>query len=210
MSASKAFAACLAALVTAAANAATIDMSEARRALGREDDVRIDAQLLADTVSPGSPIGVTWQIQNFSDMPVAVASRVIDTSYDADSHTITVGIGSEVPDEGNMPVMIVVAPGEKRVFRAAATPAVGPAAFRTGGGTPRFVRVKVSILRKLAAFMTLIQEQATSTAPQRLSDELFEQWFESTDTIFLNTLPVHWSARAQKPAVDVERRGDGF
>src|SRR6185436_2441155 len=50
-------------LTAAAANAAGIDMNDPRRALGRENDVRIDAQLLQETVSPGTAIAVTYQIQ---------------------------------------------------------------------------------------------------------------------------------------------------
>lgn len=200
----------LATIFAATLHAASIDMNDPRRALGREDDVRIDAQLLNDTVSPGSPIGVTWQIQNFTDTPVAVATKVCDASYDPDSRTITLAIGSEVPADGNMPQMILIAPGEKKVFRAAATPVISPVAARgQRGSSPRFVQVKVSILRKLEPFLSLIKQQSPTSKPEPLSDELFDKWFESTDTIFLNTLPVHWSGRSQRP-VDVERRGIRF
>jgi hypothetical protein len=196
-------------LVSAAADAATIDMNDPLRAKGREDDVRIDAQLVTDAVSPGAPVGVTWQIQNFTDAPVAVATKAVDASYDADSQTIVLTIGSEVPQDGNMPQMVLVAPGEKKVFRCAATPAISPAAVRPGGGVPRYVQVKVSILRKLEPFLNLIRSQTPAARPQRLSDELFEQWFESTDTIYLNSLPVHWSSRTSK-VIDVEQRGSRF
>lgn len=196
-------------LVSAAADAASIDMNDPLRAKGREGDVRIDAQLATDAVSPGSPVGVTWQIQNFTDAPVAVATKTVDATYDADSQTITLTIGSEVPDDGNMPQMELVAPGEKKVFRAAATPAIAPAAMRAGNGRPRYVQIKVSILRKLEPFLNLIRTQAPAAGPQPLSDELFEEWFESTDTIYLNSLPVQWSPRANR-VIDVERRGARF
>ena len=197
-------------LSAAVANAASIDMNDPRRALGREDDVRIDAQLLSDTVSPGTPVGVTWQIQNMTAQPVAVATKVVDASYDADSRTITLAIGSEVPDDGNMPQMVVIAPGEKKVFRAAATPVITPAAARGArGSAPRYVQVKVSILRKLEPFLSLIRKQTPTTKPEPLSDELFDQWFESTDTIFLNTVPVQWSAQTHR-VIDVEQRGIRF
>ncbi|HEX6642024.1 MAG TPA: hypothetical protein VF215_12975, partial [Thermoanaerobaculia bacterium] len=91
MKPSRLFYALLAAIVlihAAAASAASIDMDDPRRTVGREDDVRIDAQLIQDTVSPGSAIGVTWQIQNLSDSPIAVAEKVVAATYDADSRTI--------------------------------------------------------------------------------------------------------------------------
>jgi hypothetical protein len=189
--------------ISTAANAASIDMNDPLRAKAREDDVRIDAQLLSDTVSPGAPIGVNWQIQNFTEGPVAVDTKHVKASYDPDSQTITLAIGSEVPDDGNMPAMVVVAPGETKVFRAAAPAAISPVAARGGQkNAPRYVQVKVSILRDIQPFLPLIEKH--SARPQRLSDELFEQWFESTDTIFLNTLPVMWSARPK--GVDAEQR----
>jgi hypothetical protein len=201
-----AFAATL--LIQGAAHAASIDMNDPHRAKGREDDVRVDVQLINPTLSSGAPIGVNWQIQNFSADPVAVATGVIDASYDRDSRTITVAIGSEVPDEGKMPHMVVVAPGEKKVFRTAATLTLSPAVTRENvGGGPRYLRVQVSILRDLQPFAPMIEKQTPDTVAQMLSDALFEQWFESTDTIYLNALPVHWAARASHEGSAEQRRG---
>jgi hypothetical protein len=197
-------------IYAAAPGAASIDMTDPHRALGREGDVRIDAQLVSDTVAHGAPIIVTWQIQNFTELPVAVDARAIDASYDADSRTITLAIGSEVPDEGNMPLMTLVEPGEKKVFRSAASLAI-PAAVVRGrrGGAPRLVQLKVSILRDLDPFAAMIETQSRTAPPQRLSDALFEQWFESTDTIFLNTLPVQWTGRMPSGG-NAEHRGRRF
>lgn len=187
-----------------AAAAAVIDMDDPRRALGRVDDVRVDAQLVTDTVSPGSPIGITYQIQNFTSYPVAVAHRVADASYDADSGTITVTIGAEVPPAGDMPQLITIAPGEKKVLRTAATPALNLGAIRTAlARIPRYVQLKVAIVRDLVPFRSLMEAQATR--PQPLPDELFDAWFESTDTILLNKLPVHFSTSG-RGTVSADRR----
>jgi hypothetical protein len=188
----------------AAAQAAGVDMNDPHRALGREDDVRVDAQLVRDTVSPGTPIGVTYQIQNLSKEPVALAARAAHASYDEDSRTVTLALGSEVPPDGTMPEMTVIAPGEKKVFRTAATPAYPASAMRgTFAATPRYVQVKVAILRNLEPFRPLIDNKGR--ARQRLTDEQFEKWLESNDTIFLNTLPVHFTA--SRPAGAAELRG---
>jgi hypothetical protein len=187
----------------AAATAAGIDMADPRRALGREGDVRVDAQLIRETVTPGTPIGITYQIQNLSSSSVAVASKMTDASYDEESRTITLAIGSEVPPE-TMPQMVIIAPGETKVFQTAATPTLKAAATQsTLASTPRFVQVKVAILRNLQPFAALIQHQDRRTK-QRISDELFEKWFESNDTIFLNSIPVQYVPPA---ATDVESRG---
>lgn len=177
-----------------------IDMDDPRRALGREGDVRIDAQLAREIVSPGVPISVTYQVQNFSTLPVAIANKVSAASYDADSLTITISLGSEVPQQ-NLPHIEIIAPGEKKVFHASALPAFTAGIARsTNRSGPRYVQVRVSILRDLEPFRALIDRQ--TKGPQRISDELFDRWFESNDTIFLNTIPIqfrassenHWSA----------------
>jgi hypothetical protein len=166
-------------------------MNDPRRALGREGDVRIDAQLIHETVSPGTPIAVTYQIHNLSPVPVAIAYRVTDASYDDESRTITLVIGSEVPPDGNMPQMVLIAPGEKRVLQAAATPVMSAAVRAARGGLPRFVQVKVAILRDVQPFLPLIEKQDRKVR-QRLTDQQFEQWFVSNDTIYLNSLPVQY------------------
>jgi hypothetical protein len=207
MKSSKLFLALIASITlihAAAASAANIDMNDPRRALGREGDVRVDAQLVRDTVSPGAPIGITYQIQNLSSSTVAIAAKESDASYDEDTRTITLAVGSEVPPDGNMPQMIVIAPGEKKVLQTAAVPALTASSTRSAfAATPRFVQVKVAILRDVQPFAALIEKQDGRTK-RRLSDELFDKWFEANDTIFLNSVPVQF---VPAPPSDVENRG---
>ncbi len=191
-------------LLATAAAAAEIDMNDPRRAVGREDDVRIDAQLTRDSISPGTPISVTYQIQNFTGTAVAVADKLSDASYDEDERTITLSIGAEVPVDGTMPHMVLIAPGEKKVLRASAVPVLTASALRAvRNSAPRYVQVKVTILREIAPFAELIQTQSRA----RLSDALFNQWMESSESIFLNSLPIGWTAREANPAtVDATQR----
>jgi hypothetical protein len=180
--------------------AGAIDMDDPRRAVGRENDVRIDAQLAQDTVAPGSPIGVTFEIRNLSSQPIAIADKVADATYDADTQTITLSVGAEVPDDGRMPHVVMIKAGETKVFRAGATPMLTAAALRASlGASPRFVQVKVSILRDLAPFHAL-------RGGVTLSDAQFEQWFESNATIYLNTVPVRFSPRARSNMNGADRR----
>jgi hypothetical protein len=192
-------------LQAATAIAAGIDMNDPNRALGREDDVRVDAQLTQSTVSPGSPIGVTYQIENLSANPIAIADRVSDASYDDETGMITVAIGAEVPPDGNQLHLTVIKPGEKKVLRGGATPSLNAAAVRAGmASAPRLVQVKVTILRDLAPFAPLLAQQQNGRIA-RLPDELFDKWFESTGTIMLNTLPVQYSP--QRRLGDASDRG---
>lgn len=196
------------AITTSAFAAEGIDMNDPLRAVAREGDVRIDAQLLRDTVSPGAAIAVKYQIQNFSDHAVAVAEKIMSASFDQETQTITLAIGAETPNDV-MPQLITIEPGEKKVFRASAVPSLGPTAARGIFGTkPRYVQVKVTILRGLEPFQQLIASQARG--PQPLPDALFDQWFESSDTIFLNTLPVQFSATSSMATpMDVEQQHRG-
>jgi hypothetical protein len=185
--------------------ARSIDMDDPRRALGREDDVRVDAQLLQDSVSASCTLTVTYQIQNLSDSHVAVADLVSDVSFDSDSETITIGIGSEIPQDGMMPRMNVIAPGEKKTSTLGAPVRLVMPSMRSPFiSVPRYVQVKVSILRDLEPFQTLLASQAGNPRPQRLDDEQFEQWLEGNDTIFLNTIPVYWNPG---PAAAERRHG---
>jgi hypothetical protein len=188
-----AIAATTAVIHAAAASAAAIDMDDPRRALGREGDVRVDAQIIQEVVSPGSPIGVTYQIENLTSTPVGIAHRIAAASYDSDTQTITLAIGAEVPQDGRMPHMVMIGPGEKKVLTAGATPALTAAIVRTGGA-PRLVQIKVSILRNTEPFAAVIARQDPRNGIV-LSDEQFEKWFESNDTIFLNSVPVRYSPR---------------
>src|SRR5436305_15242231 len=84
-------------LVSSTLRAAGVDFKDPRRALGREDDIKVDAQMLQETLSPGSPISVTYQVENLTSAPIAIADNVADASFDADSQTITVSLSPERP-----------------------------------------------------------------------------------------------------------------
>jgi hypothetical protein len=190
------------ALTEAAAFAGAINMDDPRRTVGREDDVRVDAQLIQDTVTAGSPIGITYQIENLSDAPVAIADKVAEATYDSDTYTITVAIGSEIPKDGKMPKLATIAPGEKKIFRAGATPALHSAITRGARSAPRYVQVKVSILRDMAAFSPVKPEQM-------LSDAQFDRWLEANDSIFLNAVPVRFAPNRATSFVAADQRGTG-
>jgi hypothetical protein len=190
--------AAIALLHSAAASARGVDMKDPRRALALEDDIRIDAQLAQDDVFSGSPVSVTYQVQNLTKMPVAIADRICETSYDADSQTITVSIGSEIPNGTTMPHLSIVKPGELRTFAAAATVHIAlPSGARSPFiAYPRYVQVKVNLLRDLTPFRAQIEQQEKTPAETpKMSDALFDTWIQSNDAIFLNAIPVHWSGQ---------------
>src|SRR5437867_7102477 len=68
----------------ATVSAASVDFKDPRRALGREGNVRIDAELTQDTVSANSPLNVTYQVENLTNSTIAIADKVGDAAFDID------------------------------------------------------------------------------------------------------------------------------
>lgn len=176
----------------AAAYAAHVDMKDPRRALGRDDDIRIDAELMQDQVGSSSPISVTYQIENLTNAPVAIADKLITASYDPDTRTIVVSIGSEIPTTKTIPHLALINPGEKRVLTAGTSVHV-QATRGPFSAVPQYVRIEVNVLRDLGPFAQAIALQAKNNlAALPLGNDLFDQWVQSNDSIYLNSLPIQW------------------
>lgn len=207
MRSSKWFTLAVATLFSAvAAHAAHVDMSDPRRALGLEDDVRVDAQLIQDTVSSGSPVGITYQVQNLTRQAIAIADKLCDVSYDSDSRTITLSVGSEVPKGGEMPHLTLIPAGEKKTLTTGAILHITtPADHSPFVSVPQFVEIHVSLLREVTPFHSLIEEQSRAATPVMLTDQQFDQWLQSNDTIFLNAIPVHYTAGPKSNLTDASQ-----
>ncbi|HEX3580828.1 MAG TPA: hypothetical protein VH087_03640 [Thermoanaerobaculia bacterium] len=183
-------------LTTAAAMAGPrVDMKDPRRALAREDDIRIDAQLLQDTLRSNGPIAVTYQVENLSNAPVAIADRVAEVDFNPDDLTLTLTIGTEALTTKTLPHLVVVAPGEKKTFRSGGTVhgvlnGHGPFAV-----VPRTVLICVNVLRDVSAFREAIQTQQQPNAVVAVTNDMFDHWIDSNDAIALNALPVRWSSQ---------------
>ena len=195
-------------LAGSTARAAGVDFKDPRRALGREDDIKVDAQMLQETLSPGSPISVTYQIENLTASPIAVADKIADASFDADSQTITVSIGAEIPQGTAMPHLIVIAPGKTQAFRIGASAQVLVANARSPWArVPRFVQIVVNVLRDLKPFANLIEQQQKSAAAPPLPNDLFDTWVSSVSSVELNALPVRWSNERVGVTAEASRPG---
>jgi len=198
-------------LISSSAHAAGVDFKDPRRALGREDNIRVDAQMLQDTVSPGTAISVTYQVENLSEAPIAIADKVADASFDPDSQTITVSIGAEIPPGAAMPHLSTIAPGQTRTFRIGATPQMTVANSKSPWAhVPRFVQIVVNVLRDLGPFTNLLAQQAQSTTPPVLPNGLFDTWVASNASVELNVLPVRWSDIRRGPTAEVARASGSF
>ena len=193
-------------LVSSTASAAGVNFKDPRRALGREDDIRVDAQMLQETLSAGSPISVTYQIENLTSAPIAIADKIADATFDADSQTITLSIGAEIPSGTAMPHLTTIAPGQTRAFRIGASAQVLiPNAKSPWAHVPRFVQITVNVLRDLKPFAKLIAQQTQSAAAPPLPNDLFDTWVASVSSVELNVLPVRWSNEQHGPTAEMAR-----
>lgn len=188
-------------LTTTAGLAARVDMKDPRRALAREDNIRIDAQLLQDTLQPNGPIQVTYQIENLSSSAVAIADRISEVDFNPDDVTLTLTIGTEALTMKTLPHLVVIMPGEKKTLRSGGTVhgvlnSHGPFAV-----VPRSVLIRVNVLRDVAAFQQAIAAQQQPNAVVAVTNDMFDHWIDSNDSIELNTLPVRWSAAPSNDSV---------
>lgn len=197
-------------LIAAAAQAARVDMNDPRRALGREDNIRVDAELLQDSLSPTSSLSVNYQVQNLTNQIIGIADRISDVSYDPETATVTFSIGAEVPTGKSMPHVVTVAPGETRVLSAGGALHVAVPRQQTPWSVvPRYVQIKVNVLRDVAPFAALLAQQAKSAAAPALPNDLFDKWVDVNDAVLLNSIPVRWNARDAHPSVDAAERTPG-
>jgi len=190
-------------LVAGAAAAAHVDMNDPRRALGRDGDIRIDAELAQESVTANRPLTVTYQIENMSNHTIAIADKIADTDFDPDSGTITLAIGSEIPPN-QMPHLVTISPGEKRVLTTGALLHVAVPNVRTRWtAVPRYVQVKVTVLRDVAPFAKLMG-MTSRAVPVAFPADMFDHWVEASDSILLNTIPVYWQGESGRSSAENE------
>jgi hypothetical protein len=175
-----------------------VDMDEPRRIVGTENAIRVDAQVIGDSARPGGLIPVTYEITNQRATSIAVADIIAETSWDAETNTITVNVGSEVPGNELLPRLIEIGPGEKKTFTASAR-LRNLVPMRAGDPVqplpPAEFRLKVNFLGDTTPFRRLIGIQERAVADAKLADELFPLWLERHEVVYTNSIPMRWLPR---------------
>jgi hypothetical protein len=202
------FAVTTALLITGCVTTKPVNLKEPRRVVGTENDVRIDAEIDVDRLMPSQTINLRYDISNQRSMPIAIADIFPESSYDSETRTVTIGIGTEVPGEQLLPRLVVIAPGEKKTFIAAARVNIlVPAGASPFIRHPNALRVKVNFLGDTGPFAKLISIPERAVHDPQLAAELFPKWLEQNESVITGTVPMRWSAGMEELQPSVGSRG---
>lgn len=197
------------ALLTACASTKP-DLLEARKVVGTENNVRFDAEIYSDQLGPNVMMPVKYWVTNERPTTILIADLLPDASYDSDTRTVTITIGSEVPGQEFLPRLIPVHSGESKSFSATAhvvvrgfaSPLVAP---------PAALRLRLNFLGGSSVpFEKLIAIPQRAVRDPALAAQIFPKWIEGNETVVTNTLPMHWVGGASEeptPAAMPDRRG---
>ncbi|MGA7615309.1 MAG: hypothetical protein WBX15_09015 [Thermoanaerobaculia bacterium] len=170
-----------------------VNMKEATRVVGTDNDVRVDAQLYADQINSSTPIGIVYQIQNDRKEAIAIAANQTDASFDRQSQTITVNIGAEIPGSKGVPRLTLIEPGQKKGFSVGVRIAVAVPTGSRLAPTPRYLRIRVNFLNDAEPFQGVISASNQNVEPVSLPKGLFTRWIDCNESVETNTIPVYWS-----------------
>lgn len=147
--------------------------------LGRQSDVRVTAEIVADRGDFSSAVRVMCEVENLRPEPIEIALARSESSWDPDNRMYTVTVGSEVPVE-DASQLVTLAPNEKRQFHVSA-PLRG---VRTAAPLRKLVRLKLYFLDRPVA------------AAKDLGADLWDLWAEAKQTVVTNAIPLGggWSS----------------
>jgi hypothetical protein len=191
------------AATSAVAPAPATNLAQERSIIGTESGVRVEAHVRGETFKESSNLNVNYEVINDRSTPVAIADIAAISSYDPEIRTVTLEIGSDVPGQQFVPRLVVIPPGGRKSFSAAAHIGVVHPTDAAFSGPPNALRVKVNFLGDTKPFEKLIDMQEKALRDPQLADQLFPQWVERNEIVITNTLPMHWAAGAEgQPGAD--------
>jgi hypothetical protein len=181
-------------------------MKEPRRLVATDNDVRLDAQVKGEILGPSTEIPIEYEITNKRETAIAVAELIPDAMYDADTQTVTVNLGSEVPGEQFLPRLTIIKPGEHRAFASAArvtlpiTELVDQNPFHR---YPSGLRIRLNFLGDAKPFMQLVGISERAVHDPKLAADLFPKWIEQNESVITSVLPMHWIGTPATSSGDV-------
>ena len=206
-------------LVVSAACATTSqpinESKEPRRAVGTENGVRIDVEVYSESLMPNSSIPIKYDITNHRNVTILVADLIPQGTYDSDSLTVTVNLGTEIPGENFLPRLIAIRPEERKSFSTSAHVAIVANPGTPWTPRPNGVRIRLNFLDDTATFSKLIEIPEKAIYDPKMASDLFQKWVENNETVITNILPMRWQGGGATlmggdgPAPPPTRRGRG-
>jgi hypothetical protein len=176
----------------ASASKPIVESTEPRRALGTENGVRIDVEIYSESLTTNSSIPIKYDITNNSEKTILVADRIPEGSYDPDTQTVTVNLGTEIPGEDFLPRLIAIRPQERKSFQTAAHVVIAANPGSPWAPRPNGVRVRLNFLDDTATFSKLVEIPEKTIHDPKLAADLFQKWVENNETVVTNVLPMRW------------------
>ncbi|HLJ74598.1 MAG TPA: hypothetical protein VKU62_08445 [Thermoanaerobaculia bacterium] len=187
--------------LAACATTKPVPMSEPRRVVGTDNDVRIDAEVVGDRLGPNVTVPLQYDITNNRRNTILIADLLPESTYDPDTRTVTINIGSEIPGEEFLPRLIPIRPGERKSFKTAAHVTIVANMASPWVPRPNALRLKVNFLSNPEPFQMLIAIPEKAVRDRALAAQLFTKWVEGNETVFTNSLPMRWgSLPSDEPA----------
>ena len=195
-------------LAVACASSKPVDMKEPRRVVGTENDVRVDAEIYGDRLGPNVTLPLKYDITNHRPTTILIADLIPESSYDPETHTVTVTIGAEIPGQQFLPRLIPIQPGERKSFTSAVRVVIVANTSSPWLPRPNALRFKINFLGDPKPFEKLISIPEKAVHDPQLAEQLFPKWVEGNETVITNTLPMRWIAGGEEtPAAPPTRRG---
>jgi hypothetical protein len=169
-----------------------INMKEARRMVGTENGVRVDAEIYGEEMIQGASVAIKYEITNQRPTPILIADLIAQSTYDPDTRIVTIDIGSEIPGAELLPRLISIPSGERRTFNTGAHINIRLPPNSPWTPKPRALQLRVNFLSDPAPFAMLIDIPERAVRDKKLADELFPKWVEGNETVTTNALPMRW------------------
>jgi hypothetical protein len=202
--------AALCVFLVACASTKPVNMSEPRRIVGTESDVRVDAEVYGDRLGPSVNVPVKYDITNHRKTTILIADLIPESAYDPETHTVTISIGAEIPGEQFLPRLIPIRPGEKKSFSTSAHVVIVANTASPWIPRPNALRLKINFLGDPLPFEQLVSIPEKAVHDPKLAAQLFPKWVEGNETVFTNALPMRWvtapADESAEPATPTRRR----
>jgi hypothetical protein len=171
-----------------------VDMKEARRVVGTENGVRVDAEVFGDRLTPNMSLALKYDVTNQRSSPILIADILPQATYDPETQTVTVSIGTEIPGEQFLPRLIAVQSGEKKSFATGVHVVIVSNPSAPWQPRPNALQLKINFLGDSQPFEKLVAIPERAVHDPKLAEQLFTKWVERNESVMTNSLPMRWAA----------------